>query len=137
MQIKLNRQDRVQTAYNRVESRKHQIVRARCADAKASNGIGCKGVGCKGIGCKGIGCKGIGCALSQPGPSGPQKKIAWVADDAGGPSERAKREGEKKMAREAILAVAARKRAQKTRQAAIEAEKLRNLQIADEMMMEE
>ena len=116
MQIKQNRQGREQTARNRVESRRREIIRARCNVVKAS--------------------KGADCVLSQPGPSGPQKKVAWVAQDVDGPSETAKREAKKKMAHEAILANAERQRAQTERQAKIEAERMRNLQIADDMMQE-
>lgn len=116
MQIKQNRQDREKTARNCVESRKREIVRARCNDAKVS--------------------KDADHVISQPGPSGPPKKVAWVAQDVYGPSERAKRDGKKKMSHEAILANAERKREQMERQVQIEAEQRRNLQIADDMMKE-
>ena len=116
MQIKQNRQDRMQTAWNRVESRKREIVRARCNATKAA--------------------KDADRVLSQPGPSGPQRRVAWVAQDVGGASESAKRDAKKKMAHEAILANAERKRAQTERQTKIDAEKMRNLQIADDMMKE-
>ena len=114
IQIKQNRNDREQTAHTRVETRKREIVRARCNAAKLS--------------------RDAGHVPSQPGPSGPQKKVNWVARDADTPSEIAKREAKKKMAREAIMLNAEDKRVQMERQANIEAERLRNLQIADDIM---
>lgn len=76
----------------------------------------------------------VGHAPSQPGPSGPQKRVAWVAQADVSPSEIARREGKKQIAREAIRMNNERKRAQTARATEIEAEKMRNLQIAEEMM---
>ena len=113
MQIKKNRQDREQTARNRVETRKREIVRVRCSAAKLSIDVSR--------------------VLSQPGPSGPQKKVAWVARDVT-PSESAKRGAKKKMAYEAIMLNAEHKRVQMEREAKVKTEKLRNLQIGEGIM---
>lgn len=117
-QIKRNRHDRMQTALNRVESRKREIVRARCNAAQAAaNPDGVDGV------------DGI-----PTRPTRPSKGVAWVAQEATGLSATAKRDAKKKVAREAIRAEAERKRLQLERQMMVEAERMRNLQIGDDLM---
>lgn len=113
LQIKMNRDDRMRTALNRVEARKREIIRMRCNATKHATNV---------------------VAFSQPGPSGPRRSVAWIAQEATGPSKDAKREAKKKIAQVAIRENAERKQMQIDRQAAVELEMMRNLQIADEMM---
>ena len=117
MQVKINRQDRVQTALNRVESRKRELTKNRRKAAKEAKKAG-------------------GATPSPPGKSGPAKKTAW-ADEAASPSTRAKREGKKKMSQEACFALAEKKRQEQEVQAAILAEQLYYLGVADAINDEE
>lgn len=116
LQVKRNRHERVQTALNRVERRKREIVRERCKAAREHAGPDPEPV--------------------RPGASGTETKVAWVAQELPGPSSRAKREARKKIAHEAILANAETKRAQAEQQARILAERMRNLQIAHDILNE-
>ena len=114
MQVKKNRQDRELTARNRVDNRKREIIRARCNAAKSH--------------------REASRVPSQPGSSGPQKKVSWIASDGDTPSEKAKRKARKKIAHEAIMLDAEKKKALKERQAEFEAEQMRNLQIAEDII---
>lgn len=107
-----DREDRMRTAQNRVQTRKQQIVRERVAFERATD-------------------------VRERAKTLP--KVAW-AEQAPGPSERAKTTGRKaeRLARRKA-ALAAQRQEQMKRaeeQMRVEAERLRNLQIADAILHE-
>jgi hypothetical protein len=73
--VKRDRRDRIQTALNRVASRRHEIKRAVADAAKAAKHER---------------------PLSQPGRSGPPPKVAWIAESSS-PSTAAVRDCKKKI----------------------------------------
>ena len=112
-QIKVNRENRTQTALNIREARRREVIRERCRLVKMGK---------------------QDCALTPPGPSGPRKSIAWIAKEYEGISNLSKRESKKKIALEEVRRRDKEKRLQMETQCKIFEEMQRNLRIADAMM---
>jgi hypothetical protein len=109
------RQERMQTAMNRVESRKQEIVRAKCVAAKAA--------------------KHNNYIITPAGPSGPAKRLHWFADQTESSGVQSKRESQKQIALEKIRSIREDRKIEAGELMAKEADKLRYLQIAESIRL--
>lgn len=110
-EVKQDRYDRMQTACNKVESRKKEIVRKNCALAKQAKEA-----------------KKL-LHTTTAGPSGPRKKINWIAKDAEGESDACKRKAKKLASIEELRRRSEMKKKEAERQMEIQVERMRFLKI--------